>query len=51
MYSNTKIVPFEMLLMLMLHQMDAREFFQKRIKIRAIGIRSTVSVIPVIAGI
>jgi len=51
MYSVTSTTPFAMLLMLMLHQTDESECCQKSIKIRAMGIRSTVNRIPVIAGI
>lgn len=45
------MVPFAILLMLMLHQTDVRELLQRWINARAIGIRRTVSEIPVIAGI
>ena len=48
---NTKIEPFAILLMLMLHHTEERELLHKWIKSKAMGILSTVSEIPVIAGI
>ena len=44
-------MPFAMLLMLMLHHTDESSSFQRRINAYAIGIRRSVSPIPVIAGI